>query len=372
MKTELGQGVIAQILELARWAPSGDNAQCWRFEIVDAATLVVYGSDTREHCLYDFQGRPSQMSLGALIENIVLAASGHGLLVSVARRPAGDDRVPIFDIAFQADPRVAASPLIDAIPTRRVQRRCLQTRRLSPAEQALLADAVGEDHEIVWLAGLPAKSRMARLLFANAKIRLTTPEAYPVHRQAIQWRARFSEDRMPDQSLGLDPLTLRIMRWAMQSWGRVRFLNTFLAGTVLPRIQMDFLPAIACAGHFVLVPRRAAADIDDYIAGGRALQRFWLTATRLGLQLQPQMTPLVFAAYVRTGTAFSQQPGAWRQAEKLTARLDGLLGAEVSERALFMGRIGAGPAANARSTRLPLDKLLRNRGDGPGHQAFSQ
>lgn len=34
------QSVIRQILELARWAPSGDNTQCWRFELVDASRFV--------------------------------------------------------------------------------------------------------------------------------------------------------------------------------------------------------------------------------------------------------------------------------------------------------------------------------------------
>ena len=52
---------IEQILELARWAPSGDNTQPWRFEIADAQSLVVHGFDTREHCVYDLDGRPSQM-----------------------------------------------------------------------------------------------------------------------------------------------------------------------------------------------------------------------------------------------------------------------------------------------------------------------
>jgi len=45
--------VVEQILDLARWAPSGDNTQPWRFEIVDEVNVVVHGFDTREHCVYD-------------------------------------------------------------------------------------------------------------------------------------------------------------------------------------------------------------------------------------------------------------------------------------------------------------------------------
>ena len=74
-----GREKILAVLELARWAPSGDNAQPWRFEIVDDATLIVHGFDTRAHCVYDLDGRASQIAQGALLETIRIAATGQGL-----------------------------------------------------------------------------------------------------------------------------------------------------------------------------------------------------------------------------------------------------------------------------------------------------
>ncbi|MEO8996576.1 MAG: nitroreductase family protein, partial [Nitrosospira sp.] len=49
---------ISDILELARWAPSGDNTQPWRFEIIDERHLVIHAFDTRDHCIYDLDGHP--------------------------------------------------------------------------------------------------------------------------------------------------------------------------------------------------------------------------------------------------------------------------------------------------------------------------
>ena len=63
------------VLELARWAPSGDNSQPWRFSVDGQDRITVYGHDTRAHCVYDLDGRPSQISLGALIESIAIAAT---------------------------------------------------------------------------------------------------------------------------------------------------------------------------------------------------------------------------------------------------------------------------------------------------------
>lgn len=86
---------------------------------------------------------------------------------------------------------------------------------------------------------------MARLTSANAAIRLTIPEAFEVHRRVIEWRSRFSPDRIPDQAVGLDPFTTRLMEWTLQKWQRVTFLNRYLAGTLMPRLQLDVIPRCA-------------------------------------------------------------------------------------------------------------------------------
>ena len=71
----LDRDIARQILELARWAPSGDNTQPWRFEILSDDHVVVHGFDTRDEVIYDFRGHPSHMSHGALLETARIAAT---------------------------------------------------------------------------------------------------------------------------------------------------------------------------------------------------------------------------------------------------------------------------------------------------------
>ena len=198
----------------------------------------------------------------------------------------------------------------------------------------------------------------AFLNFTAAKIRLTTPEAYRVHRDVIEWSARSSADRVPDAALGASAPTLTLMRWAMASWRRIAILNRFFAGTLAPRLELDLVPGIACAAHCVLIAERAPKTVDDYVAAGRALQRFWLTATSLSLQFQPEYTPLIFARYAREGRYFTAVAPAVRRAQATGMALKRLLGTDFAERAVFMGRIGAGRPAQARSLRLPLEHLF--------------
>jgi molybdopterin/thiamine biosynthesis adenylyltransferase/nitroreductase len=348
---------VEQILDLARWAPSGDNTQVWRFQIIDDHHVVVRGLDTSADTVYDAHGWPSQIGWGAVLETMAIAATKFGFRSEISRRSDSLPATPQFDVRFVPDAAVRPDPLLSSIQTRSVQRRPLERRALTRREKDALEQAVGASYRILWLEN-GARRRMAWLLFANAKLRLTIPEAYRVHCKAIQWNAQFSEDRMPDRAIGLDPMTMKLMQWVMRSWGRVQFFNRYLAGTVMPRVQLDLLPGLFCAAHFVIAARRPPQTIDDYVAAGRAMQRFWLTATQLNLQLQPEVTPLAFATYVRAGEQFSQTPGSFEAARKVAARLGDLIGDEMLERATFMGRVGAGPAPSARSLRLPLARLI--------------
>ena len=146
----------------------------------------------------------------------------------------------------------------------------------------------------------------------------------------------------------------------MQSWERVRMLNRYFAGTWMPRIQLDLIPALRCGAHFSIVSNAPLQTIDHYLQGGRVLQRFWLTATSLGLQFQPEMTPLIFSRYAAASMNFTQNAAATRTAGKLTSNLIKIVGQGEVGRSVFMGRVGVGKVPIARSVRLSIDELLFN------------
>ena len=349
--------IIRQVLELARWAPSGDNTQPWRFEITSDSSALVHAFDTRDHCVYDLDGCASRLSHGALLETIALASTRFGCRSIDA--VVDEDALGNVTYSVQlepATPRVAEDPLVPFIEQRSVQRRPMRTIALSDAQKDSLQRSVA-GFSVLWFESGSKRRQMALLNARNAHIRLTIPEAYAVHRDIIEWDAQFSEDRVPDQALGADPLSLKSMRWAMASWSRISTMNHYFGGTLLPRLQLDLLPGLRCAAHFALVSNAAPSGIEGQLAAGAAVQRFWLTATHLGIQLQPQYTPLVFAEYARAAKRFTAVSGAIERAEAVAHSLERLLPGE-SARAVFMGRVGYGAAPTARSLRLPLERLL--------------
>jgi nitroreductase family protein len=360
------RATLLKILDFARWAPSGDNTQPWRFEIVADDHIAIHGFDTRDHVVYDFDGHASHMAHGALLETLRIAATEWGCEATWAVRPDCPDTAPIYDVLLRDRPGLVADPLASCIKTRVVQRRRMRTTRLTAPQRQALAAAPGPGYEVSFFESPFDRLAVARLLWDNAYIRLTCPEAFEVHREVIEWGARFSKDRIPEGALGVDPLTGKLMHWAMQSWGRVHFLNRYLCGTIPPRIQLDLLPALGCAAHLLLRSVRPSVALEDYLRAGVAMQRLWLTAALVGLHLQPEMTPVIFNWYVRAGRSISASPNIDRRARALASRIATLRETGRADSLVFMCRVGVSGAPESRSTRKDLRELMVEENGGVG------
>src|SRR5437762_7400999 len=112
-----------QVLDLARWAPSGDNSQPWRFEIRSNFEIFVHGYDTRTHCVYDLDGWASQLSHGALLETLSLAATRFGRKTRISIASEDESGHIVYRVLLDEDAASATDPLVAAIVDRVVQRR---------------------------------------------------------------------------------------------------------------------------------------------------------------------------------------------------------------------------------------------------------
>ena len=349
---------LLKILDLARWAPSGDNTQPWRFQIVADDHIAIHGNDTREWCLYDFNGHASHMAHGALLETLRVAATGEGLAASWSLRPGSSDKAPVFDVRLEARPGIVPDPLLPFIESRVVQRRPMHATPLTDAQRQALAAAPGPGYSVRFFESGAERRQVAGLLWRNAYLRLTCPEAFPVHKEIIEWGTRFSKDRIPEQAVGVDPATARLMKWVMGSWGRVNFFNRFLFGTIAPRIQLDYVPALACAAHVLVLSDVPPVGVEAHVRGGIALQRLWLTAAAVGLHLQPEMTPLIFRWYARAGQKFSAVPSIGDGALALADEFERIGGFPREQGLTFFCRVGVSDTPRSRSLRRSVEELM--------------
>jgi len=343
---------IERILDLARWAPSGDNSQPWRFKILGDDRIIITITCKTDNIYEYADGQPTLLAAGFLLETMRIAASRFGRAMQwtyLGSKKSGNDVHHTVEANLHKTPDIGEDNLCPYIDIRSVDRRAYRRTRLTPEQKAELEAALGGEFRLEWREGLSERWSLARLNAMATDIRLRLPEAFPVHKRILDWEQRFSREGVPAAAVGVDPLTLKLMRFVLRDWRRADFFNRFLAGTVIPRVQLDLIPGVFCSAHFVL-SRKTEPPPEDAVAAffrtGEALQRFWLTATRLGLAIQPGLAPLCFAYHGRAGTTVSNRGRIAKLAKKLTGCFpnDGSV--------LFLGRIGV-------SRRVPTARSIR-------------
>jgi molybdopterin/thiamine biosynthesis adenylyltransferase len=355
--SEPPSSTLEAILDAARWAPSGDNVQPWRFEPCgpDEVRVVFAPHDATNP--YEYRhGEPARLSAGMMLEALRIAATMHGRGMDWQLDESGEQLVA--QVRFPPAPGVEPDPLYAVLPLRSVDRRAYKRRPLLAREREALAAALGSGLRLRWYEDDHARLAFARLGALATRIRLRQPEAYPVHRDTIDWARGDSATGIPAGAVGLWRPALPLMRWAMRSWRRMVFVNR-LGGARSAALQFDWATAFGSAAFLsVALPAGAPRDTAGLLAVGASLLRFWLTATRLGLALQPGFAMLIFAHYGKAGVRFTTDPALHRDAMRCAERLRSITGADIDD-LVFIARIGEPRSPQRqRSVRRPLAELL--------------
>ena len=186
-------------------------------------------------------------------------------------------------------------------------------------------------------------------------------EGYDVHSKVIDWRKgyeQFSPTKIPPKSLGVDPFTIALTKWALAKWERFHIVEKYFAGTVWARLLMDFYTSIRCSGHFLLTKKTTATTREDFIESGKVTMRLWLTCQKLGLGFQPEHTPVMFAELQRNGTPFSSDERATKNAKLMDDKFKAFASDDLVSRSVYLARIGRADLPTARSVRKTLEELL--------------
>jgi hypothetical protein len=133
-----------------------------------------------------------------------------------------------------------------------------------------------------------------------------------------------------------------------------------LGGAHSAGLQLDWLPGLGSAAFVtVTLAGDGERNTERLIATGQRLLRFWLTAARLNLALQPGFATLIFAFYGEKGTSFTRDQALLGEARRCADRLRAVTD-ETTDRMVFLARIGEpnGRPPRPRSVRLQWPELL--------------
>lgn len=348
---------IEKILDLARWAPSGDNGQPWSVSLTSDHEFTLDLTKFKKN-VYNLLPMPDYLSNGMFLENAKIAARQKGYDLTWALK---GERVKA-EIAKNKD--AAPEPLYPYIKTRSVNRYRYKLKKLSTLVKEALDNSLDEDMRLFWFEDFEEKFEIAKILMLLSDIRLRLPEAYEVHRDMVDWSGKDSPDKMPSSALGMNPVTLKLMKWVLAKENRNKALMSLPGSTVGVRIELDLIPALLCSGHFVMAfdpEKTPAPGPGDYLRAGQAMQRFWLSLTAHHMVMHPWFGPVMFPRYIQEGIDFTKDQKLIKKAEKLHDQFSNILNSQqINLTSLFFaGRVGYPTKTNMkRSVRKPLENFL--------------
>lgn len=287
--------VLRAILESAILAPSADNQHRVRFKLDKSSIRVTY----LEPVLPPAGGYKRAlvlMSLGALAENLAIAASRFGIRAVTALCPDPNQPDWVLQIQLQHD-QAEADPLWHSIPLRHTNRRVLfRGPRMSATEQGELdAEALAFPAcQLRWLDDPAKRNHALRLMRLAETERFRTRWLHEELFSAIRFEAGWREscpEGLPPGALGVEP-PLRPAFALLQHWSVMRLANLLGAHYLMGWRACD-LPC-RLAPHLGVLTVKNSVDQSVFDAG-RTFQRVWLAATSQGRVLQPMPASAIFA-----------------------------------------------------------------------------
>lgn len=289
------QDVLRAILESAVLAPSADNQHRVRFKIDQNTIRVTY----LEPVLPPADGYKRAlvlMSLGALAENLTIAASRFGIRAVTTLCPDPNQPDWVLQIQLQPD-QAEVDPLWHSIPLRHTNRRVLfRGPRMSAAEQGEL-DAAAHAFpacQLHWLDDPAKRNHALRLMRLAETERFRTRRLHEELFSAIRFEAGWREscpEGLPPGALGVEP-PLRPAFALLRHWWVMRLANLLGAHYMMGWRACD-LPC-RLAPHLGMLTVKNSDDQSVFDAG-RSFQRVWLAATSQGRVLQPMPASAIFA-----------------------------------------------------------------------------
>ncbi|MGC1420138.1 MAG: Rv1355c family protein [Acidimicrobiales bacterium] len=348
-----GHDPIEHIVDAARRAPSGGNAQPWRFE-ADDEEIRFYLVPERSSSAMDVRHRGSFVAMGASLFNARVAAASLKSLGTIQLFPEGSPSHHIATMRLGSLADAEISPLNARVSSRSANRRMGTPSTINESTVQLLNRGVErEGARLHFVSDRRQIDELAELLAESDRLRFLIPHVHQEMLGELRWPGRDSiEDGMDVRTLEMDPSGYA----AIELLGRadvMEHLAEWRAGKALgtrTKVMVGSSSALA----LITVPR---ADPLWYVRGGSAVERFWLSAEFHDLAVQPVSPVFLFAR----GEEDLLKLGGERYLDemfRLSEKFNGLWDLNEGETMVMVMRVIHAAPPSVRSARLPLAHVL--------------
>ena len=276
--------VITEILKMAVNAPSGDNSQPWRFEVSNDE-IKVFNVPEKDTSLYNYNQNASLIALGGLVENIKIALSRYGYISSIDLLPEGSGSNLVAVLSLEMSKRFN-DPLYSYIQERVSNRKVYKIEVLSVdhKRELLKTGSSLADISIKLVDDREEIEKLANAVSVNERIVLENKQLHSFLFSHITWSEK--EDRNKKgffiktlELKGPQILTFKLLR----HWKILKILNKIGVSVLVSRENAKLYKQ---SSAFIAIIANDDSSVS-FLKSGMLMQKFWLTATKLRLGVQP-------------------------------------------------------------------------------------
>jgi hypothetical protein len=339
-------------------APSGDNCQPWQFALADKA-VKIYNLPEKDKSLYNYKQRASFVAHGALLENLAIAAKSLGLEPKASCFPDAEETDLTAVVEF-SESDIPESRLAAYIAKRHTDREQFRPAEISATLRQALLNAAADFPDInLWLSQTATeKDGIASVICNNDRIVFETESLHNFLFEQIRWNSHEvteTKDGLDINTLGLNALDKSGFKF-LQHWALVKQLNHLGLSRIIGKKAEKTFKSAAAIG-MISIPGSAP---ENYIAGGRAMERIWLEVTRAGLSFHP-IAGIAFLMQMLKEKAAAGRLNERNQALLYQTFVD--LEKKINrpeDTILMFFRIGPAKTPAVRSLRYALPRVMRS------------
>lgn len=291
----VSMAVFEELIKAANQAPSGGNNQPWLWHISNN-TLHLFLNQAVSGAYLDPDYISSYTSIGAAIENLLLAASVRSLAVQWSFTPELlPEHVAFFHFSKGDTASSEVQLLASQIPLRHTNRKIGLQHELNAEDLNQIGNSITQTSgtALKWISN-PAKLAALGEIAGDADLlRMFIPEA---HHDFIEKEMRWDieETNRTGDGIGIHSLDLsnndQIGLRLMKDKKAIAFLKSIEGGTALKRLASRQFQNSSAVG---LLTQTGTAPLN-FLKGGIDMEKTWLMASQLGYQIHPMNVPLIF------------------------------------------------------------------------------
>ena len=346
------------LLEMGILAPSADNCQCWLFSW-EGSDLIIESDPQRTHFFYDINQESTLITIGAVMENIAIAAGDLGLETVPEPVSLSDNGEVSVRIKFKPAENTRDT-LAEFIPVRCINRKPYTKQGIDKKTIQEMNRIFQDSANIgmTWVQTQADQKRLREIVYLSDRVLF---EEKRLHQGLFKF-IHMGDEPFPTDGMNLGVLELSWMQKKIfplfSQWKYQEMMNKFMISRAMAFNSVTLLKKTPVYGVLTLNDRSS----QGYVEAGRKMERFWITANSLGLAVQPMAGFVFLINHFYHNQAGFFKPEHRKMIQKIKQEFDLVTARAAGNNwaPVMFFRIGYALPQKKRTGRRPLGDVLKH------------